>query len=161
MNVAVVGAGAAGVELAFCLQVLLHKRGLAADMVVAEADRQILAGYAAGCRRRAQRELERRGINVCVGSRVTEVADRPTPQIVLGDGTPLPADLVLWTTGAAPPAVLENFRLPKTDDGFLAVRRTLQTTDDFPVFVVGDTAGFVDFAVPKAGVENHFEFHLP
>ena len=57
-----------------------------------------------------------------------------------------------WCAAPAPPPVLENFQLPKADDGFLAVKPTLRTTADHPVFVVGDTATIVDQPVPKAGV---------
>src|SRR4029077_8731566 len=60
--------------------------------------------------------------------------------------------IIVWATAASPPPVLQRFHLPKTDDGFLAVRPTLQTTADLPVFAVGDTAGFVTDRVPKAGV---------
>ena len=42
--------------------------------------------------------------------------------------------------------------LPRAGDGFLAVRPTLQTIADYPIFVVGDTAAIVGQPLPRAGV---------
>lgn len=149
IEIVIVGGGAGGVEVAFGLDVWTRAKIIAARVSLVDANADILQGYSAGTVQRAQREFERRGIAVHLGKRIKNYANG---QLTFEEGTTLPADIVIWATSAAPPPVLENVRLPKTDDGFLAVRSTLQTTADYPIFVVGDTASFVDKSVPKAGV---------
>ena len=166
----VVGGGAAGTEVAFCLDQWLVREGFKHQVTLLDSHPEILSGYVPGLIRQARSLLAARGILVQLGQRVTEItamdepASGPPPngdspegghsaaRLTLADGTRLSADVIIWATSASPPAVLENFQLPKTDGGFLAVRSTLQTTADAPVFAVGDTASFVDQRVPKAGV---------
>ncbi len=152
VRVVVVGAGAGGTEVAFGLAVSMEGRGIAAQVSLLDSHTEILAGHLRQTIGRTRRELERRGIALHLGRRVTRIEGPPDTQIVFDDGATLAADIVIWATAAAAPPVLANFRLPKTDDGFLAVRPTLQTTADYPVFVVGDTASFGSQRLPKAGV---------
>lgn len=150
IRVAVVGAGAGGVEVAFGLDASLRRSGIDAEVTIVEAHTEILRGYSAGTVRRAQAECTRRGIALRLGRKVVAIDDQA--RIVLDDGSSLTVDVVIWATAASPPPVLATFALPKTNDGFLAVRPTLQTTADFPVFAVGDSASFEQAPVPKAGV---------
>jgi selenide,water dikinase len=148
----IAGAGAGGTEVAFGLEALLRQRGVDARISLVDAQPDVLAGYSAGTVARARREFERRGILLHLGRRVTGIPEGSGASVGLDDGTCLLADIVIWATAAAPPPVLANFRLPKTDDGFLAVESTLKTTADFPVFAVGDSASIVGQQLPKAGV---------
>ena len=149
LRVSIVGAGAAGLEVTFCLEAFLKTRGVDAAVTLIDSGETVLPGYNEKTIRLADAELERRGIALVTGARVQEFNDR---QLRLADGETLSADLVLWATGASPPPVLEQFDLPKADDGFLAVHNTLQTTADASVFVVGDTATLIENPLPKAGV---------
>lgn len=165
----VVGGGAAGTEVAFCLDQWLTREGLQHELTLLDSHPEILSGYVPGLVQRARALLAERQIRVQLGQRVAEIDSgagsgddgrfsrhtvdaHDAAQLTLADGTRLMADVVIWATSASPPSVLANFQLPKTDQGFLAVRPTLQTTADAPVFAVGDTASFVDQHVPKAGV---------
>lgn len=155
VRVAIVGAGAGGVEVAFGLESQLRKRGIPAEVSLIEGGAEILRGYAPGTIRKARDELQRREIAVHSGNIVVDVRTPHTgvaAELVFEDGSHHQADIIVWATAAAPPSVLEAIKLPKTDDGFLAVYPTLQTTADLPVFVVGDTASIVGQPVPKAGV---------
>ena len=148
-RVCVVGGGAGGVEVAFCLDVWLRKRGLPARLMLLDSGEEILGGYAPGTVRRARAEFERRDIPVRTGAFAEGYADG---RLLLRGGDAVEADLVIWAVGAAPPPALAGFDLPKAPDGFLAVRPTLQTTADYPVFAAGDTATLIDSPVRKAGV---------
>jgi selenide,water dikinase len=149
LRVAVVGAGAGGTEIAFSVEAWLRRHEIAANVSLVDANENILAGYSAGTKHRALREMARRGILVILNRRVSAIGGR---ELTFADGTSHPSDIVIWAASAAAPSVLEGFSLPKTPDGFLAVRPTLQTTAEFPVFAVGDTASFVLQPLPKAGV---------
>jgi selenide, water dikinase len=121
-------------------------------VTLVDAHTEILRGYTAGAIRRARAEMSRRGIDVQLGKRVGRLAGAAQPQLAFDDGAEFTVDIIIWATAASPPDVLANFRLPKDERGFLTVRPTLQTTADFPVFAVGDTAGIVGADLPKAGV---------
>jgi selenide,water dikinase len=149
VRVCVVGGGAAGVEVTFCLESMLTRTGIDAELSLLDSGSDILSGYTPRAVMLAHREFKRRGINIRPGCVVTGYADG---QLHLQDADPFTADVVIWATSAAPPSVLESFDLPKADDGFLATRPTLQSTGSDAVFVVGDTATFVDRPLPKAGV---------
>jgi selenide,water dikinase len=149
LQVSIVGAGAAGLEVTFCLDAFLKTRETVAALTLIDSGETALPGYEEKTIRLAGAELQRRGIALVTGARVQKFNDG---QLQLADGKSMPADLVIWATGASPPPVLEQFDLPKADDGFLAVHSTLQTTADAKVFVVGDTATLIDNPVPKAGV---------
>lgn len=149
-TVAVVGAGAGGFEVSLALQQWLSVEFPGrVQLVLVHANAEILTGYSTSTIRRARRELERRGILLRPGSPVT---DYTGGRLIFAAGEPLQADIVVWATSAAAPPVLDQIPLPKAADGFLAARSTLQTTAEFPIFAVGDTATIVEHPVAKAGV---------
>jgi len=145
----VVGGGAAGTEIALCLEAFLASRNTADRITLVDGASEILRGYEQKTRLRVQAHFKHRGIALQLGSRVTAV--RATT-VELDNGNRIPADIVLWATAASAPPFLAAVNLPKADDGFLAVRSTLQTVEDCPVFAVGDSATLADSPVPKAGV---------
>lgn len=149
LRIHVVGAGAAGVEVSLCLDARLRARGIEASIEIVDSGSRILNGYSDRLVDLVQRELDARKITVRREARATAYRDG---ELAFARGIAVPSDLVLWAVRAAAPPVLDGFDLPKDEHGFLAVRPTLRTTADYPVFVVGDTAAILDRPVPKAGV---------
>lgn len=145
LRATIVGAGAGGVEIAFCLSA----RIAGAELTLVSANGDVPNGTTSGTQKRVHRELENRGVHIITNRRVTEVNNGT---LRLDNGDSIPADLVLWATGASPPPLLENLPLPKDERGFLSTRPTLQTTADLPIFVVGDTGTIEGEELPKAGV---------
>jgi selenide,water dikinase len=165
MRILVVGGGAAGTELAFTIDARLRRSGLEPSLAIISGDDELLTGTSAQTRRAIQREAENRGIESIFAKRVLRadpsgVVVGPTePDAQDQSGTHLPADLVVWATGAAPtsfpasPADEGPPRLSRDPAGFLEIRDTLQTVDFDDVFAVGDCARLVDHRwVPRAGV---------
>jgi len=150
--VAIVGGGAAGVELALCLEERAHQQELPLEVLLIEGGGEILPGASEGAVRRVRKLLKRRGIAVHLGRRIAGCDEDGPAALVFDDGEKLPCELAVWATTAAPPAVLKGFDLPKSSRGFLSVRSTLQSTADVPVFAVGDVADLFGDPVPKAGV---------
>ena len=146
-TVTVVGGGAAGVELAFTLHARMRGRG--ALTLVTDSD-TVLPGASAALRRRAERALLERGVRVLPNARVEAVSAKG---VSLEGGSVLPADRVVWATGAAPTPLLPDLGLPLTGKGFLRIRDTLQVVDHDDVFAAGDCAVLDAHAwVPRAGV---------
>jgi selenide,water dikinase len=146
--VAVVGGGAAGIEIALALARVLEKAR--PEITVVEAGGEILDGYSERCRRRVRRILDRRVVAVRTGRRVTAAhADAAE----LEGGERLPARLTVWLTGAVAWPLFQGSGLPLDDRGFLLVDDALRSTGDRRVFAVGDCGTLVNHPkTPKAGV---------
>ncbi|HEY2774532.1 MAG TPA: FAD-dependent oxidoreductase [Candidatus Binatia bacterium] len=148
-RVAVVGGGAAGVELSFTLEARLAHLGSRREVFLICEREGLLPTYPARVRAVAARLASRRGIRIEATRRVTAVNEHG---LVFEDGT-LPAELVVWATGAAPPALLADSELVRDARGFVRVAPTLEVVGQRGLFAVGDCAS-IDGAewVPKAGV---------
>jgi len=146
--IAVVGAGAAGVELACCLQHRARQRGaprVATHLI--EAGPRILNDAGRSLRDAAERALRERDIAVSCDAPVARV---DAEGVVLAEGRRVEAALVAWVTGAAPHASLEVSGLPLDAAGFIQVEPTLEVTGLAGLFAAGDCASLP--GVPKAGV---------
>lgn len=148
-SVAIVGGGAVGVELALCVSLWLKDNHRSATLDLYEAGPHILSEHRTKTIRIAERQLTAGGVRIQCNRRVTTNPDGS----LSADGTPsIPADLVLWCAGAAPPPLLAAIDLPKSQDGFLLVDPTLQSVSHAPVFAAGDTAQIRDQIIPRSGV---------
>lgn len=151
LQFAVVGAGAAGVELAFCLEERFHNEELPIDVHLVDAANEVWRSASPGAIRRTRKLLKHRGVELHLGQRVIDCDEDGPSTLVFEDGTTLRCDLAVWATAAAPPAVLQGFQLPRSESGFVLIDRALHTTSPVPVFAVGDAAEF-PVPIPKSGV---------
>jgi selenide, water dikinase len=151
LRLAVVGGGAGGVEIGFCLPFHLRKTwpDLAFELSLVNRQQEIPNGAAANAAAIAKRELQARGVRLVLGRSVVCAGQG---ELELDDGERLPVDLALWATSAAAPESLARLGLPTDEQGFLLTRPTLQTTADAPIFAVGDSGTCPDRPTPKAGV---------
>ncbi len=148
-SVVVVGAGPGGVEVAFAIAARL--RGDAGGSVTV-CDRAEVAVRERGERTSAAvaRAFDQRDIHF-IGQ--VEVEGVETDGVRLSDGRTLPADLVVWATGAAAPELFATSGLTLDRRGFLSVDHYLQSVDDPSVFGAGDCVTIDSHPhVPKAGV---------
>ena len=148
LNVAIIGAGATGVELA----AELHKttRELVAygldridpdkdiKLTIIEAAERILPALPERIALATQKLLLDLAIHVLTGARVAEVV---ADGVRLADGRKVPAELVVWAAGVRAPAFLKDLDgLESNRLNQLVVRPSLQTTRDARVFALGDCA---------------------
>ncbi len=152
LRVLIVGAGAAGVELAFCLDVLLRER-LAPDafrIQIAEAGPELLAGYPARFRDMAAGLLEERGINVRTQFTATLVSEG---SVANADGDSIAWDHLVWATGPGARPLPARSGLEVDESGFLRVHPTLQAFHQPRVFAAGDCISLEGHpGLPRAGV---------
>jgi selenide,water dikinase len=154
--VALVGAGAGGVELLLAVEHRLRHAvrragfdGGGLSFVLVSGDANILPSFPAAFRARFHATLATRGIAVVTGAAVTAVEPG---QLMLAGYGPLAADEILWTTEAAPARWLAKAGLPLDARGFLRVDQTLRVTGHDDVFAAGDTIAFSGRELPKSGV---------
>jgi selenide,water dikinase len=151
LRVAVVGGGAAGVELAFTLEARLRAAGVPVELAIVADTDALLPGSSGRLARDAAAEARRRGIRLRLGARVSRVEAHGLE--LVGEAEPEPADLVLWATGAAPVPLLAAVAAPKDAQGFLRVLDTFQCLGADDLFAAGDCAALDAYPwLPKAGV---------
>jgi len=148
LDIAIVGAGATGVELAAELHNTI--RVLAAyglenfdperqiRITIVEAGARILPGLPDYIADETLRIMERLGVKVLVGERVVEAT---CSLLRTATGRELPADFVVWAAGIRGPDVLKDLDgLESNRINQLVVLPTLQATRDPNVFAMGDCA---------------------
>lgn len=151
VRLAVVGAGAAGVEIALCLPARVRQvlGDVLLELTLVDGHSQLLRGMPVRTEQFIQRELKQRGVRVLLQRRVVGAAKKA---LKFDEGPALAADVVLWATSAAAPPLLGKLGLPTDEHGFLLTRPTLQSLADPAIFVVGDSGTLIDHPAPKAGV---------
>jgi len=153
-RIAVIGGGAAGVELVLSLRTRLRadaaRDGRSLDISFAlVTDETLLATHNVRVRQAFRRHLAGADVEVHEYCAVTALK---AGRIVCRGGTILAADAVLLATDAAPPSWFRESGLARNGGGFLAVTPTLQVANDPHVFAAGDCAGLVETPREKAGV---------
>ena len=149
LSVAVIGAGAAGLELLFAAEQCLRTRGAAgARFTLITGGVEPAASYPAGLQARVLRRLKRLNITVlrdtCVGL---------APGVVkLGSGTELACDVPLIAIGAHAPAWLQGSGLALSESGHVLVNEFQQSTSHPEVFATGDVCARTDRPHPRNGV---------
>lgn len=144
----VVGGGAGGIELAFCLEARLRGEGArSSEVALVTGEPVLLPAGPTGLRRRVERALERRGIALLTGSSVVALREGV---IELEDGRTLASSGALWVTGAAAHRLASNSGLAVDSRGFVRIGPTFALEGRPNVFAVGDCASLP--GMKKAGV---------
>ncbi len=150
INLAVVGAGAAGVEVACALDAAARRSEVRRRVAIVEAGAEVLPGYNRRFREKALHALKARGIQLFTGTRVAAVE---ADHLELTGGSEIAADLTAWVTGPEAPAIFDNSDLAVSTDGYLLVDDGLRSISDPRILAVGDCATLVNYPrTPKAGV---------
>ena len=148
LHVAIIGAGATGVELAAELhrttrEVVafgLDRIDVDKDSKVSliEAADRILPALPPRMSQATEHLLSRLGVQVLTSSKVMEVSSMG---IRLADGREIESELVVWAAGVKAPDFLKDFGGLETNRiNQLVVQDTLQTTRDPDIFALGDCA---------------------
>lgn len=158
LHVAIVGAGATGVELAaqlyaisraltaYGLHEIVPERDIAITLV--EAAPRILPALPDHLAEATTKQLERLGVKVMTGEQVTSVDETG---IHTKSGAHVPAGTRVWAAGIRAPAFLAELDgLESNRLGQLVVTQTLQATRDENIFAIGDCA-----ACPWPGHEGN------
>jgi NADH dehydrogenase len=144
LDIAIVGAGATGVELSAELNTALD---LAAGyglpnlrkrmrLTLVETTPRILGALPERVSASSQAVLEREGVTVLTNAQVSAVEH---DALVLKDGRRIPAKLKVWAAGIKAPAFLRELDgLEVARNNQLVVRPTLQTTRDDDIYALGD-----------------------
>ena len=154
-RVVVVGGGAGGVELALSTQLRLQDTLRAAGKdpgqlhhTLITASDCILHTHNTGVRKRFERILAERNIEIKTGARINEVT---ADCVRAEDGSSTASDAVIWVTTASSPGWPAQSGLAVDTAGFIQVDRHLQSLSHANVFAAGDVVELRD-PRPKSGV---------
>ena len=148
-DLAILGAGAAGVELAFAVWQRARLAGWTTlRLTLVGGDAWPMAGAPQGLRRRVAALLHQRGI-AWQGERRALQVDAGV--LHFEHGAPLAFDACLVVTGAAAPAWPRASGLATDDQGFIRVGATLQSLSHPHILAAGDVAAYAE-PRPKSGV---------
>jgi NADH dehydrogenase len=141
-----VGGGPTGVELAGAIAEiarfsLAHEFDTIdptqASIELVEASPRLLAAFPESLAKRAQRELEKLGVRVRLGSLVTEIGETG---VTLSDGEHIEASTVLWAAGVQASPIGKLGGLETDRVGRIVVQPDLRLAEHPNVFVAGDLA---------------------
>lgn len=157
LNVAIIGAGATGVELAAELHKAMRRLvSYGLDRINPEHDAKIslietaprvLPALPERLSTATEKELRRLRVQVYTGEQVTEVTDKA---VFTKSGLVVPAELRVWSAGVKAPDFLKDLDGLETNrTNQLVVDQTLKTTRDDHIFSLGDCA-----SCPQPGSER-------
>lgn len=148
LDVAIIGAGATGVELAAELDKM--RRELAeygaldldaapgGHLVIIERAPRLLPGLPDDLAEATEQQLRHLGVSVRTGEEVAEVS---AEGVRTKGGDLVPARFTVWAAGVQAPTFMDSLDGLETNARHqLVVRRTLQTTRDERIFALGDCA---------------------
>ncbi|WP_265110044.1 NAD(P)/FAD-dependent oxidoreductase [Halosolutus halophilus] len=129
-DVVIVGGGPVGVETGATLSTALED----VDVTLVTSDRRPLSDFPPRASELVERELRRRGIDLRVNTRVSDVTEN---RVVLGGDRVVRTDLTVWAGGVQPNPVIEPFDLPQNERG-LRVDPYLRCDGTSDVYAAGD-----------------------
>lgn len=154
-RIAVVGAGAGGVEIALGVQHRLRQLLAAQDrdpglleIHIFTDTNDILPTHNRIVRAKFNRVLRRRGVQIHTGARV----ERVEPGRLIRGAQSHVFDEILWVTMAGAQPWLAEAGLQVGEMGFVQVDECLRASGQEDVFAAGDVADMVDHPRPKSGV---------
>ncbi|NYR08985.1 FAD-dependent oxidoreductase [Psychrobacter sp. BI730] len=147
-QLAIIGAGAAAIELVMAAQVALRNinRNHQVTLVCGE---NLLSGFNSGFRQRVIKQLHRHGITI-IRERATDYRDGKLSTTHKS----LPINAVIAATGVIGSAWTASTDLEIEGDGFVAVNDKQQSVSHSNVFAVGDVATRIDKYVAHSGVHS-------
>jgi pyridine nucleotide-disulfide oxidoreductase family protein len=143
----VVGAGAAGVEIALAAKHAFAESCVDGQVDLVASESGLLSGHSETVQHRVRTYVERSGIRLhCQRAVGTDNA------VLLSDGTLLQADCVIAATGARAPVWLQVSGLALDGNGYIAVDRNHRSVSHANVFAAGDVCARSDALIQRSGV---------
>ena len=149
LNFVIIGAGPTGVEMAGSIAEIAHKTMIQnfrrikpnrARIYLLEAAPRVLPPYPERLSKRAQKDLEKMGVKVMTGKRVTNVTDNG---VELEDGF-IESLNVIWAAGNQASSLLKKLDTELDRSGRAIVEKDLSISNHPEIFVIGDAAHVLD-----------------
>jgi selenide,water dikinase len=146
-QVAVIGGGVAGCELAMAMAHAMMQAGAASQVTVIEAGSQI-SGVGPRARTKLMTAMAGLGVEIRTNARIDQIEAH---QVLVQGQDPIPTQFCVGAAGAFAHEWIAQTDLPQ-QDGFIEVAPDLRVSGDEALFAVGDCAHMPFAPRPKAGV---------
>jgi pyridine nucleotide-disulfide oxidoreductase family protein len=150
--VVVAGGGAAGIEIALAVRARLSLLAGpdTGTVTLLESAPRLFAGRLPSVEDAVQRALARNRVALRCSADVVAATESG---VRLGEGTEVPARVLIWAAGAAAPDLLRTSGMALDAQGFLIVDERLRSASHPRIFAAGDAATPARWPdTPKAGV---------
>ncbi len=146
LHVNIVGGGPTGIEVAGALAELRDAglrpaypeiSGDPFDVKIIQRGDELLKTFEPRLREYTAKQLEKRGVTLCMGRGVAEVHP---DHVVLSDGSTMRSDITIWSTGVAPHEEVDEWGLPRGKSGRIRVGADLRVEGHSRIFAAGDIA---------------------
>jgi pyridine nucleotide-disulfide oxidoreductase family protein len=150
LNIAIVGAGAGGVELALSMLAGLRK----SEIHLFQSTKELMPSHHQSVRRIMRDILINKDVKLHLGERVCEVVKLINKRLTIKceSGLMVTCDQVFWVTQASAASWLKASGIATDDQGFILVNDNLQSVTHPHIFAAGDIAKMINYQLPKAGV---------
>jgi selenide,water dikinase len=145
---AVVGAGAAGVEVVLAIAQYFKQKNTPIQLSLVHSGETILPSYHTRIKKRAYTALAEFNVKTVPHFKVTEVK----ADALIGETSNLAIDQSIWCTPAVAPVWPKESGLDVDYKGFIAVNPFLQSMSHPDVFAAGDVCAMTQSPRQKAGV---------
>ncbi len=144
--ICIIGAGAAGSELALALR---HRYGASTDIHLIGRSERVLPTRSQRSSQLLTRALTQNNITLHLGKAVSQIT---ATDIHLVCKTTLAYTHIFLVTSARPADWLRSLSVAKDEDGYIQVSNNLQSVTDNHIFAAGDIASISSYPREKAGV---------
>jgi len=154
LNIAIVGGGAGGVELALSMPAGLQNLGID-DLQVHlwQKSHELMPNYHLSVRLIMEKVLINKGVKLHLGETVNQVAPgKEKLKIKCQSGLEFACDQVFWVTQASAAEWVKDSGIGTDEKGFILVNNNLQSVTHAHIFAAGDIATMINHHLPKAGV---------
>lgn len=146
-KLAIVGGGAAGVELAFAARHRLLTHSPQSSVTLVAGRRGVLWGHSLAVRTRVINQLDKQGIQV-ISQRATGQAGR----LLLDDGYFVTADSIIAATSSSPAKWLKQSQVTLSEDGYIRVNSHHRSVSHMNIFAAGNVCSREDIDLERSGV---------
>jgi len=146
-SLAVIGGGAAGVELAFAANAALKKNNPDHRVLLISGQKSVLSNFSVRTQRKVKQALARQHISVVSGH-----ASSFDTNLHLDNGDMIEVSAVLTATGAKPAAWLTKTGIALDSHGYISVNAYHRSLSHPSIFAAGDTCSRTDAPLKRSGV---------
>jgi len=150
LNIAIVGGGAGGVEIALNIEPPLREvLGKNLKIHLFHRGKKLLPNHNFWVRQKIEKICQQRGIDLHLEEKIIQVS---SDQVKCESGLIVQCHPVFWVTQASSPHWIKASGLTTDSQGFILVKDTLQSLSHPHIFACGDIATMENHPRPKAGV---------
>ena len=148
-KVVLIGAGAAGVEVALALSSRFKKNNLKNSIILLSKNKNILKGYNYFAKKNCEIELLKNNIKVIFNANVSKISKE---YIIYNNKIKIYSKFPILCTRASPIDLLKRSNLPLNENGSIQINNSLLVNGTTNVFAAGDISEIKGYKTTKAGV---------